>query len=227
MIKTEQVPNPSILKSTEFWMLAAIAIVTAIFSIRYITAPRAIVLKYFDVSDSAQVYSKLMATACREIDERLMAGDNQIVGKFADLAVTTQSAIYDDKQVSEDCSVATKKPPEIGKGTGTNVLLALDNILNETQHLRVQGNKSIAIGFLFVQAAEPTTGQKSVAPKAIKAKVEAFAKENYLVIIGPNAILQGQLNSELVGIPNVKICTFDQGKDCGVQWAFDRVRTNY
>jgi hypothetical protein len=80
------------------------------------------------------------------------------------------------------------------------------------------------IAIVAIDAAEPKIGQKPLNTQVIQEQVQAIAKQGYIAIIGPEAILQSQLSKALVGIPNVKICSFEQGTHCGVKWAFDQVR---
>jgi hypothetical protein len=216
--------NSKIWRSPVLWTMIVIGLIIIASIYQYIKAPRGNVFKLIDVSNSAQVYSKDIIAICKAIDDQLLDNDHLISGKFADKLAVTYNAPYQDKQAAEECNKVTQKPPGIGKGTGTNFLAPLDTVHTANQHLRVQGNKLPIIAIVLLQAAEPPTGHKPVDPKLIKERVQAIAKEGYLAIIGPEVILQGQLSKALVGIPNVKICSFDQGVDCGVKWAFEQVR---
>jgi hypothetical protein len=216
--------NNQIWQSPGIWITAASSLLLMAFVYLWHKVPRAIVMPAFDVSNSAQIHAPQMIEICQEKQDRTMEGDYLGGIKFADLSIVTRNAVSESKQVSEDCSKIAEKPAGIGKTPGTDLENALSTVLIETQHLRTQGNKLPLITIVAIDAAEPKTGQKPLDTTAVKAQVQAIAKEGYITIIGPEAILQSQLSKSLVGIPNVKICSFEQGTDCGVKWAFDQVR---
>jgi hypothetical protein len=206
------------------WVLAAVGVVMIYSIYRYIQTNRAVVLSYIDVSDSVQPYRKAMTEICEAVNEALIDGDTRIEAKFADRVLVTSNTTHEGKQASGDCQKITQKPEGVGKHPGTDIVEVFQSIDTEVQHQRSQGNKHPVVTILAIQAAEPKIGKKPTDPKIVKEWVQKIAKEGYLSIIGPEVILQSQLSKELVKIPNVKVCTFSQAKDCGIDWAFNQAR---
>ncbi len=206
--------------------LALAGLVVAIgYSIyQYNRTPRVVVESYYDVSDSIHPYQKAVEEICTAIEDRAIDGDTKIEASFADRVMVNSNAIYEEKQSGTNCKGISKKPDGVGKQPGTDILAALKSMDGQIQHQRSQGNQQPVVAILVIQAAEPKKGNSTVNPKAIKESIERIAKEGHLVVIGPEAMLQGQLNQELVKAGNVKVCTFTQAKDCGINWAFDLAR---
>jgi hypothetical protein len=212
-------------KSPLNWVLIAVGVVIFGSVYKYYQAPRAIGITYTDVSDSIQSYQAAVQQICEATAEQLMDEDIQIQAKFADRVVVENNATHQGGQTWEaSCQQATKKPEGVGKQPGTDLVAALESMRDQIQHQRILGHKQVVVATLIIQAAEPKIGQKQADPQVVRELVQNIAKEGYLSIIGPEAFLQGQLNKELAQVPNVKVCTFDRAKACGVDWAFAQVR---
>jgi hypothetical protein len=217
--------------SKPFTWLSPVALILAvvggciIYSVyQYSQAARIMSLFYVDVSDSIQPYKQDVAKICEATKDLLMDGDIRVEAKFAERVFVTSNTDHEGKQVTGDCQAVTLKPEGVGKYPGTDITAALSSMITELKHQRSQGNKQRVAATLVIQAAEPKTGQKPTNLKVVKELVQKIAKEGYLSIIGPDVILQGDLSQELTGVANVKICTFTQAQDCGINWAFNQVR---
>jgi hypothetical protein len=225
LIPVQTLPQRSLgwMSPTKF-ALAGLAIAIGYSIYQYDRTPRVAIASYYDVSDSASPYQKAVEQICTAIEDRAIDGDLKIEAAFADRVMVNSNAVHEEKQSGANCKGLSKKPNGIGKQPGTDILAALNSMDGQIQHQRSQGNKQPAVGFLVIQAAEPKTGHLPANSKMIKKSIDKITKEGYLVIIGPEAMLQGQLNQEIVKNGKVKICAFDLATACGVNWAFDRAR---
>jgi hypothetical protein len=204
--------------------IAALIILGIIYHIdHYSKMRRAMVFNVTDVSDSVRPYATFLNTNCNSINDRLIERDTFNYVKFADRPMIISNTDFEEKQVGSDCQTVTQKPPGIGKNNGTDFEAAVKTVDTEIYHRRIQGNTLPAIVLFSIQAAEPV-GQKVVNFQSVKKSIENIAKTGYVSIIGPDVILQSQLNEELKDIPNVKVCSFQDAKACGIDWAFNQVR---
>ncbi len=215
--------TPPIHRSPVTWVLVLLAIGILSQTVSYQTAHRVVSLLFSDVSQSNQVNQAALTKICRDRLERLLEDDPIIDGKFSDRVEIVNNATYSGNQ-NFDCDRSAISPPGLGKQPGTDLAAALNAMNAELQHQRVLGTSGKVAAILVIQAAEPVTGKKPIDSQTLVTAVQKITKSGFLTIIGPESLLQSQLNSTLTNIPNVKICSFAAAKTCGIDWVFDRAR---
>lgn len=175
--------------------------------VSYQTAQRVVSLFFTDTSQSNQINRAAVIQICRARLERLLEEDPVIDGKFADRVEIVNNAIYTSSQ-HLDCDRSATSPTGIGKEPGTDLAAALNSMNNAIQHQRVLGTRGKVAAILVIQAAEPTKGKKPIDSPTLSMAVQKITKEGFLTIIGPESLLQSQLNQTLANVPNVKVCSF-------------------
>ncbi|PSB44263.1 hypothetical protein [Chamaesiphon polymorphus] len=212
-----------IYRSPAAWVIALLAIGLAFQMFGYTRIQGVLSVFFGDTSQSNQINRAEVTKICRHRQEQLIEKDLVIDGKFADRVQIVNNANYTSNQ-NLDCDRAATAPPGIGKEPGTDLIAALSSMDEVIQHQRVLGASGKVAAILVIQAAEPTTGKKAIDSATLSVLVQKITKEGFLTIIGPETVLQGQLNRTLAKVPNVKVCSFVQAKECGIDWVFDRAR---
>jgi hypothetical protein len=219
--ETKEVSSPR-----QFYQTIAIgATALAAWLIYYYTRPIANVVNAIDNSNSNVPFAKQSIRSCEQIKEKVIDGDLFANLGFADDSVITGDAIYDENRTTFDCNKVTTKPVGLGNKDGTDLIGVLRKVQLLETRLRVEGNKRPSVLFLTINSAEPARGQKAFDPKVVKQLLQQITKNGYVVIIGSEIQLQNVLMKELADMPRVKLCAFDDAKECGIDWAFDNVRT--
>jgi hypothetical protein len=210
-------------RSPATWVLVLLAIGILFQIVNYQTTNRVVSLFFTDTSQSNQANRAAVRKICTDRQERLLEADLAIDGKFADRVEIVSNAIYGNNH-HLDCDRAATSPVGIGKEPGTDLAAALSSMNESIQHQRVLGTADKVAAILAIQAAEPSSGKKPIDSVTLSTLVQKITKEGFLTIIGPETLLQGQLNQTLANVANVKVCSFAQAKECGIDWVFDRAR---
>jgi hypothetical protein len=222
-IKTMTSSTPPIYRSPVTWVLVLLTIGILFQTVSYKTARRVVSLLFSDVSQSNQVNRAAVTKICRDRLERLLEDDPIIDGKFSDRVEIVNNATY-GSNYHLDCDRSAISPPGLGKQPGTDLAAALSSMNDAIEHQRVLGTSGKVAAILVIQAAEPTAGKKPIDSQTLVTAVQKITKQGFLTIIGPETILQGQLNQTFANVPNLKVCSFSQAKACGIDWVFDRAR---
>ncbi len=210
-------------RSPVAWVTALLTIGIAFQMFSYGQIQEVVSVFFSDTSQSNQINQADVTKICRHRQEQLVEKDLVIDGKFADRVQIVNNANYTNSQ-NLDCDRAAIAPPGIGKEPGTDLIAALSSMNQAIQHQRVLGASGKVAAILVIQAAEPTAGKNAIDLATLAVLVQKITKEGFLTIIGPGTILQGQLNGTFASVPNVKVCSFAQAKECGIDWVFDRAR---
>jgi hypothetical protein len=207
-----------------FWVAAIPIIGLCMWFLYYYTRPHTTIGYVVDVSNSIDPSKEKAVKVCEQLKDSMSNGDTLISIAFADTSKVTGNASYDENRTTLDCSNITKKPAGVGKSFGTFFEGALNDSNLVLQHHRQQGNKQLVVLVVVIDAAEAKPGQKVMDPKVVKESLKQITQNGYAIIIGSELVLQGLLTKELVDMPNVRLCGFEEAKECGLDWAFEKVR---
>ena len=179
-----------------------------------------------DISESDQPYKKELVEICQANLEHLKDNDISIVGKFADKVKIEKNQEYDQRDrfnLQKDCENITSPPSDLGKTPGTDLQQAVIMLKQEIDQQHTVNKKYRIAVIINVQAAEPVNHKNSDLQVIRKTTEEITKDGSAVVFIGPDAWLQQDLKTALVGVKNTQVCSYKDGKNC-VNWAFNTAR---
>jgi hypothetical protein len=195
-----------------------------------IQTPRIISISADDISGSAQVaaYKSLRHDHCKNRAEYYKSGDELIHYFFADQPeIDRKLTINNQIDTLSLCKETTPKFQEvdIGKQSGTFLILLLEQIHTEIQTLRTQGNKKPVVVTITIQATEPGEDQPKVDFNRIKELVNAIVKDRGVIaLIGAKGKFQNILETSLKGSQNVRVFPI-QSNQQAIDWSFKTGRS--